>query len=126
MRLSDRQKSVVMALIVLVVIMLMLALAEGAVQLRQYFKSGYSGNISELFRNENGLRVLVPGVNTRTISINSLGFRGPPISLDNAGGNLRIPQQTQRARLETPLATVTQGALNPAAIAGGDLSEDFI
>ena len=90
MRLSDRQKSVVMALIVLVVIMLMLALAEGAVQLRQYFKSGYSGNISELFRDEDGLRVLVPDVDTRTISINSLGFRGPPISQENAAGNLRI------------------------------------
>ena len=90
MRLSDRQKSVVMALVVLVVIMLMLALAEGAVQLRQYLKSGYSGDISGLFRDEDGLRVLIPGLNTRTISINSLGFRGPQISQDNAAGNLRI------------------------------------
>ena len=90
MRLSHRQKSVVMALIVLVVIMLMLALAEGAVQLRQYFKSGYSGNISELLRDEDGLRVLIPDVDSRTISINSLGFRGPPISQEDAVGNLRI------------------------------------
>lgn len=72
------------------VIVVMLGLAEGAVQLRQWLSQGHAGKISDLFEQQDDLRVLIPDAATRTISINSLGFRGPPLTQKKPAGTLRI------------------------------------
>ena len=90
MQLSHRQKVAVTAVLVVLVIVIMLGLAEGAVQLRQWLSQGHSGKISDLFEQQGDLRVLIPEAATRTISINSLGFRGPPLTQQKPAGTLRI------------------------------------
>lgn len=77
-------------LLVVIVVALMLGLAEGAVQFRQWLSQGHSGKLSDLFEQQGDLRVLIPGTTTRTISINSLGFRGPPLIQQKPAGTLRI------------------------------------
>ena len=90
MQLSHRQKVVVSTVLVVLVIVIMLGLTEGAVQLRQWLSQGHAGKISDLFEQQGDLRVLIPGAATRTISINSLGFRGPPLTQKKPAGTLRI------------------------------------
>jgi len=90
MQLSYRQKAAMTSALVVLVIVLMLGLAEGTVQLRQWFVEGYSGKLSELFGQQGDLRVLRPDARTRTISINSHGFRGPPLIQPKPEGGLRI------------------------------------
>lgn len=90
MQLSHRQKITATTVLVVVVIVFFLALAEGTVRLRQWMQTGHSGKISDLFREENGLRVLVPNARTRTISINAQGFRGPSLAQPKAANDLRI------------------------------------
>jgi lysophospholipase L1-like esterase len=51
---------------------------------------GHSGKLSDLFMQQGDLRVLRPDARTRTISINSLGFRGPPLTQPKPAGALRI------------------------------------
>lgn len=60
-------------------VILILGLAEGAVKLRQWLKYGYFGHYEALFTfdEDTGLRVLATNGKSRTISTNSLGFRGP-------------------------------------------------
>lgn len=53
-------------------------------------KAGHARQLSELYHVDDGLRVLVPGSRTRTIRINSLGFRGPPLTQPKTAGGLRI------------------------------------
>ena len=76
--------------LVVLVIVILLGLAEGAVQFRQWLVEGHSGKISDLIKTQNDLRVLLPDARTRTISINSLGFRGPPLTQPKPAGGLRI------------------------------------
>jgi len=90
MHLTYRQKVVVTTLLMILVVISLLGLAEGTVRLRQWFKDGHSGNLSYLFQQQDGLRVLVPDTRTHTISINALGFRGSPLRLPKPAGNLRI------------------------------------
>lgn len=77
-------------MLVVLVVIIMLGMAEGAVQFRQWLSQGHSGKISDLFEQQGDLRVLIPGAATRTISINSLGFRGPPLSPEKPAGTVRI------------------------------------
>jgi len=90
MQLSYTQKVTITTMLVVFAVFIMLGLAEGAVQLRQWLSQGYSGKFSDLFEQQGDLRVLTPGAATRTISINSLGFRGPPLTQEKPAGNLRI------------------------------------
>ena len=90
MQLSYRQKVAVTTALVVFVMVIMLGLAEGAVQLRQWLSQGHSGKISDLFEQQGDLRVLIPGAVTRTISVNSLGFRGPHLAQKKPAGTLRI------------------------------------
>ena len=76
--------------LVLLVIVIMLAFSEGAVRLRQWLQDGHSGKLADLFVQEGDLRVLLPDARTRTISVNSLGFRGPPLTQPKPEGLLRI------------------------------------
>lgn len=90
MQLSHRKKIAITTVLMVVVIATMLGLAEGVVQFRQWLTQGHSGKISDLFEQQGDLRVLIPGASTRTISINSLGFRGPPLAQQKTAGGLRI------------------------------------
>jgi len=90
MQLSHRQKIAATYVLVTLIIALILGLAEGGVRLRQWLQTGNSGKLSDLFREEDGLRVLVPNARTRSISINPLGFRGPPLVQPKPEGTLRI------------------------------------
>ena len=65
-------------LLSLAVLALLLGLVEGAVRARQRIRYGTFGQIHEVQIDEaTGLPVLVAGHRTATMSINSLGFRGP-------------------------------------------------
>ena len=90
MELGHRQKIAISTVLVVVVIAIMLVFAEGSVRARQWLVDGSAGKITDLFEQQDGLRVLVPGASTRTISVNSLGFRGPPLQQPKPGGDLRI------------------------------------
>ena len=80
MKLGHSQKVAATSVLVVLLIVILLALAEGAVQLRQWLSQGHTGKISDLFEQQGDLRVLIPDAATRTISINSLGFRGPQLT----------------------------------------------
>lgn len=90
MKLSHHQKVVATTVLIILVVIVMLAIVEGAFRLRQWFANGYSGQVTELFEMQGGLRVLRPNVTTRTISVNSLGFRGPPLTQPKPPKTLRI------------------------------------
>ena len=90
MILGRHQKVALTTVLVVLVIVILLALTEGAVLIRQWLVAGNTGRITDLFEQQDDLRVLVPGAKTRTISINSLGFRGPPLKQPKPAGDLRI------------------------------------
>jgi lysophospholipase L1-like esterase len=90
MQLSYRQKMALTTVLVVLMITIMLGLAEGVVQFRQWLSQGHSGKISDLFEQRDDLRVLIPDAATRTISINSLGFRGVDLTQQKSTGTLRI------------------------------------
>jgi len=92
MQLSHHQKIVLTTVLVLLVVVLMLALTEGALRFRQWIKYGHSGQLSTIYTTDQdtGLRLLVAKSSTRTISINSLGFRGPPVKQPKPTGTMRL------------------------------------
>jgi lysophospholipase L1-like esterase len=92
MPLSHRQKVVLSTLLVLLVVVLMLTLAEGTVRVRQWVKYGHFSHLDDIYAmdQETGLRVPRSGASTGTIHINSLGFRGPPVSQLKTAGQLRL------------------------------------
>ena len=90
MQLSYHQKIAVTTLLVVLVIVILLGFTEGVVRVRQWLVEGHSGKLSDLFEQQGDLRVLIPDARTRTISINSLGFRGSPLAQPKPAGNLRI------------------------------------
>jgi lysophospholipase L1-like esterase len=90
MELGHRQKIAITTVLVAFVIVIMLVFTEGSVRLRQWLVDGNAGKITDLIEQQDGLRVLVPGASTRTISVNSLGFRGPPLQQPKLEGDLRI------------------------------------
>ena len=63
-----------------------------ATRQRQWARLGTAGSFTGLYRTDEAinLRVLNPGVRVATISINSLGFRGPDILQPKLAGTLRI------------------------------------
>lgn len=92
MQLSYRQKVALSTVLVLFMVMLMLVLAEGTVQLRQWLKYGHFGQYEDLFDidEETGLRVFAANAASRTININTLGFRGPSLRQPKPAGYLRL------------------------------------
>ncbi|MGH8728538.1 MAG: hypothetical protein ACREV9_10355 [Burkholderiales bacterium] len=79
MQLTTRGKSVITAGVTLLIVLLLIAIAEGAVRARQWIKYGQAGTLDELFAVDSKLDLKIPiaGARTKTASINSLGFRGP-------------------------------------------------
>jgi lysophospholipase L1-like esterase len=90
MKLNHRQKIMATIMLIILAVIVILVLVEGSIRLRQWFVSGYSGQASDMFEMHDDLRVLRPNVTTRTISINSLGFRGPQITQPKPPETLRI------------------------------------
>lgn len=90
MQLSYSQKVTVTAILVFLVMVIMLGLVEGTVRIRQWLVQGDSGKLGDIFVQQNGLRGLQPDARMGNISINSLGFRGPPLTQPKPADNLRI------------------------------------
>ena len=93
-------------LLSLAVLALLLGLVEGAVRARQRIRYGTFGQIHEVQIDEaTGLPVLVAGHRTATMSINSLGFRGPEPAPAAHSGHPRETAAGALARVELPDAT---------------------
>jgi lysophospholipase L1-like esterase len=71
---------------------LILALAEGAVRVRAWIKYGSAERLESMyhFDSELGLKYPSPNYRTRTIRINSSGFRGPELADSNEPSRVRI------------------------------------
>ncbi len=91
MILSNRSKAVLSFFLVLVIILTLILAAEGIVRVRQYIKYGTFYGITDLYFDKNsGIHTPLPGMKTASISINSLGFRGPEIEIPKPDNKLRI------------------------------------
>lgn len=91
MTLSDTAKRWLTALVTIVIIAVLIMAAEGLIRLRQYIKYGSASAVNAYELHEaSGLKIPTPGRVTRTLSINSLGFRGPEITQPKPEGHLRI------------------------------------
>lgn len=90
--LSRVGRALALVCIVVVLIALLLALAEGAVRLREFIKYGYSGGVEKQLVVDavTGLRIPIPLSHDGPIRINSLGFRGPEITVPKPAGTIRI------------------------------------
>jgi lysophospholipase L1-like esterase len=71
---------------------MLLGLAEGAMRLRQWLKYGHFSHLDTVYQIDpkTNLRVPVANAKTRSIDINSLGFRGPEIDEPKPPGTLRL------------------------------------
>lgn len=91
MALSERSKAVLSTALVLIVTMVFVLLAEGIVRIRQYVKYGTFTQITHIKADQDsGLLIPPKGMKTATMSINSLGFRGPEIEMPKPSNRLRI------------------------------------
>jgi lysophospholipase L1-like esterase len=92
MHLSHRQKVILSTVLVLLFVALLLGFAEGAIRIRQWVKYGHFGRLDSIYTvdQKTGLRVPVTNTSTRTININPLGFRGPPLDQPKPTGRLRL------------------------------------
>lgn len=89
---KNRKYILLTALLLLVVVVVLIGLSEGAIRLRQTLKYGSTVALEETYQKDpvTGLRVPKPGLRTGTISINSLGFRGPEVSDPKPEDSVRI------------------------------------
>ncbi|PTN11172.1 SGNH/GDSL hydrolase family protein [Nitrosomonas aestuarii] len=91
MILNNRSKTVLSFILVLVVILTLILAAEGIVRVRQYIKYGTFHGVTDLhFDKHSGLYTPLPSMKTASISINSMGFRGPEIEMPKPDNRLRI------------------------------------
>jgi len=91
MSLNKNSKVLLTFLLMLAVIVMLFFAAEGVTRFRQYVKYGTTTVINDLYYDqESGLNIPTPNSRTKSISINSLGFRGPEIEVPKPSGRLRI------------------------------------
>jgi len=89
--LSEKSKIILSYVIVAVVTLALILAAEAIVRVRQYINWGTFSAVNTFHTHEvTGLRIPTPGMKTRSIEINSLGFRGPEINSPKPSGSLRI------------------------------------
>lgn len=78
-------------ILVAIVIAILFLAAEGIIRVRQYIKYGTTSAVSSLhYDKRSGLSIPVPNAVTKSIRINSLGFRGPEIEMPKPPDRLRI------------------------------------
>lgn len=79
-------------MITLIVILLSLLMVEGVVRLRQWWVYGFAGTLEDSYRDDKktGLRVPIANYESRSTKINTLGFRGPQITMPKPEGTLRL------------------------------------
>lgn len=80
-------------LLTVIILILMILLAEGAVRFRQWMLYGsffHLGSVLEETSDERLKKTPKPGFETRTVKINSLGFRGPELASPKPKGMLRV------------------------------------
>jgi lysophospholipase L1-like esterase len=110
-----------------------LIMAEGAVRLRALWKHGSGAfKIEDTFRSDpqTGLRLPIPGVHSGRITINSLGFRGPEISVAKPPHGMRIAflggSTTYCAEVSSDAATWPQLVTEQVRRAHPELLVDYI
>lgn len=76
----------------LLVVLLLVFAAEGAVRLRQWLKHGTTASFSQLYETDEriGLRVLKPNLRIGSVTTNAAGFRGPEIAQPKPVGTVRL------------------------------------
>jgi lysophospholipase L1-like esterase len=91
-RLSPQGKRLAVALLTAVALCAMLAAAEIAVRVRQQVKYGSATVLEDYWKYDpkTDLRVPVANLTTGSISVNSLGFRGPEIPIAKPAGTVRL------------------------------------
>lgn len=91
-RLSNRTKAWLSAGVIAALLVVLVGAAEVAVRIRQSIKYGYAGSLDQVYEVDarTGLRVPKAGASFGPIMINSLGFRGPEISVSKPAGTVRI------------------------------------
>lgn len=74
------------------VILVLLLLAEGVVRVRQWWLYGSAFQLEDVKERQDtlGIDTPKPGYETRSIRINSLGFRGPELVVPKPAGTLRL------------------------------------
>lgn len=91
MELNNRNKAILSTFLVLLMILLLILAAEGIVRVRQYINIGTFFGVTDIHIDKaTGLHTPLPGMKTASISINSLGFRGPEIEMPKPANRLRI------------------------------------
>lgn len=91
MLLSYRSKILLTFFLMIIIIVMLLLAAEGVMRARHYIKYGTVTVINDLYYDQNsGLNIPRPNMETGTISINSLGFRGPEIEVPKPVNRIRI------------------------------------
>jgi lysophospholipase L1-like esterase len=91
-RLSAHAKWTALVVLTLGMLVLMLAVAEIAIRVRQAMRYGTASTIEETYTVDRklGLRVPIANLVKGHISVNSLGFRGPEIAIPKPPGTLRL------------------------------------
>ena len=81
-----------LVIVPLVLVLVLVLLAEGAVRLRQWTKFGTTASFTDLYRTDEriGLRVLKPNLKVGKVSTNAAGFRGPEITQPKPAHTVRL------------------------------------
>ena len=89
---SKLKLSLLLAALVFVVMVGLFAAAETAVRIRQWIKYGTAFEIEDTYTVDpvSGLRIPKPGGSFGPVRINSLGFRGPEITVPKPAATLRV------------------------------------
>lgn len=92
MELSRRQQIVGSIVFFVVVTGFLIALAEGAIRLRQWLTHGQMGTVESLYVTDHasGLRVARAGYRSDRMNISAQGFRGPDLIIPKPDGTIRI------------------------------------
>ena len=90
--LSPARQRALLVCIVVILCALLVALAESAVRVRHYLRTGGMWGVDRTFTidERSGLRIPIPGLVAGPVSINSGGFRGPEIETPKPASRVRI------------------------------------
>ncbi|MBF0602487.1 MAG: SGNH/GDSL hydrolase family protein [Nitrospirae bacterium] len=79
-------------MVTMTIILVSLLMVEGVVRLRQWWVYGSAGTLEDAYHDDQqtGLRVPIAQYESRSTKINTLGFRGPEITVPKPEGMLRL------------------------------------